>query len=322
MTLPNWYRYLFHRNWFYRRWLRVGWSFRALTTEFTRSIEGVDMSRNMHEKIRSYKQPVFLFLRIAAIAAIAVLLFSLFLSPNGGIGLSVFAFDPPNQSPLPPNPPGPHNSPPGPHNSPPDPHNSPPGPHNSPPGPHNSPPGPFNSHPGPFNSPPGPFQSHLPPGQQGQGNGQGNGPSRRVYLSYVPNPYVYSSQAKGIVTVTPAFRDDHPTWPGFPQAVNYQIDHLDCLDFGFDRQYGNNYEGRWFYTLYMTLGDGEKVRLQSFNPGCGQSAHHSAVYLPDIPEEALFNGDLLFEVYLELDDDKDTPIAYPWADAVIMRGSI
>lgn len=115
------------------------------------------------------------------------------------------------------------------------------------------------------------------------------------------------------------FRDDHPTYPGFPPSVQYQVDHLQCQDFSFGYHDGGYYHGRTFYTLYMTVGTGERERLQSFNPGCPQSTYNSWVVLPYMPDELLINENLLFEVYFEVDDYYDTPSVSSGA-GLILRG--
>ena len=258
-------------------------------------------------KNRSVLQLTKNLVRGLAILILVILVISLFVPEIGEAGFVKQVFGSRRTSPIPPDPPGQEKPPPG--------------QEKPPPGQSNSPPGQSNSPPGPFNSPPGQFKSPLPPYPPVGGKGAGAGPIRAVQLNYMDdNSWVNSPDASGVVSVNKAWPEDHPKYPGFPPAINYSISKLECLwRWDMSMSYGD--QGRWFYSLYMTLGYSGRQRLQSFNPGCGYMNYQSTVVLPYISEEALATENLKFEIIIERDDGTDTPYAFPnYWNWVILRG--
>jgi hypothetical protein len=120
---------------------------------------------------------------------------------------------------------------------------------------------------------------------------------------------------RGSVLVFPAFPDDHPQFPGFPPGIDYDVQSVVCRE---PLRTGQPLAvaSRQFYTLYLTIGIGSRIRLASFNTDCHGNFRGNVVMTE--PTEGLFSEDLVLEIFLESDDGEDAPDSLP--GVLILRG--
>ena len=131
-----------------------------------------------------------------------------------------------------------------------------------------------------------------------QDNALGPGePSRSFRLESVQG-----DSAFGIVYIFPAWGDNHPQFPGFPTALNYNVHELRCQGGNFDP-----FRARLFYAVYLTTETVPRTRIQSFNTSCAGKRFSSYATLPGYSEQTLLTEDLVVEIIAELDDGENTP---------------
>lgn len=134
--------------------------------------------------------------------------------------------------------------------------------------------------------------------------GNGQGPNKRVLRmdSMFPDDDTFGD-ATGMIEVIGTYQADHPNYDSWPPQIVYSIKEVPIASVGWGRQDGTDV-GRDFYTLYLQVGMGERIRVQSFNTNFS-GVHHGQVYMTDFSEEVLFSEYLHLWVCWENDNGSD-----------------